>query len=68
MNADALKEILEKLVATIEALGNQTAALTASGDPLQSINEQPGAASIAGDIRRETMELRKLFDKRVSDL
>jgi hypothetical protein len=68
MNADALKELLEKLVATIETLGNQTAALTASGDTLRAINEQPGAASIAGDIRWKTMELRKLFDKRVGDL
>lgn len=68
MKSDALKEILEKLVATMETLGNQTAALTAGGDPLQAINEQPGAAGIAGEIKRETRELRELFDKRAGDL
>ena len=68
MNTDALKEILEKLVATIETLGEHVSALTANGAPLRAINEEPGAAGIAAKIRCETKELRRLFDSRIVDL
>ena len=67
-NTDALREILEKIVATLETIGNQTSALTASGDPVQAVHEPPGAASIAGNIRSEIRELQILFEEKRKDL
>jgi hypothetical protein len=63
MNDQELIPILAKIVEAIETIGERTANLISSGDPVDAINENPGSSAIAGSLRCEVIELRALFDK-----
>lgn len=65
MDDQALHDVLERIVAVIEILGNKTASLISSGDPSRVMDEEPGSAAIAGGIRGEVRELREQFDRTI---
>jgi len=67
MNEQGVIAVLAKMVAVVENLGDRTAQLISSGDPIDAIEEAPGSSAIAGAIRNEVTELRKLFDENFGD-
>jgi hypothetical protein len=58
-----LVELVTKLVDAVEAIGNQTANLISSGDPIAAIDEEPGSSAIAGDLRHTIRAMRESFDR-----
>jgi hypothetical protein len=67
MSDQELIPILEKIVEVIGKLGERTALLISSGDPVVAIDEEPGSSAIAGAIRSDVIEVRGLFNKTVGN-
>lgn len=68
MNNQELIAVLAKMVDVIEEVGNQTANLISSGDPIAAIDDSPGSSGMSGSLRQDVKDLRDLFDKTFGDL